>query len=106
MVTVKSEANISSKMGSIADNRGGGSYLYRSSKAALNAVTKSMAVDLQARGFKVVSIHPGWVRTDMGGPNGLIDSDESVSGMRRVIANLEPEHSGGFFNYDGAEIPW
>jgi len=97
---------VSSKMGSIGDNDAGGSYIYRSSKAALNAVMKCLSVDLKPRGISVAVMHPGWVRTDMGGPGGLIDADESVTGMRQVIAGLNLEKSGRFYNYDGAEIPW
>ncbi len=99
-------ANITSKMGSIEDNSSGGSYLYRSSKSALNAVTKSMAVDLRPKGILCVTIHPGWVQTDMGGPGGLITAETSVRGMRTVLNNLTPDQSGGFFNYDGSIIPW
>lgn len=98
--------NITSKMGSIDDNTSGGSYIYRSSKAALNAVTKSLAVDLSDRGILCAAIHPGWVQTDMGGPNALIDTQTSVSNIRRVIYGMTPTQSGGFFNYDGAPIPW
>ena len=97
---------ITSKMGSIEDNRGGGSYVYRSSKAALNAVVKSISVDLEPEKMAVAVLHPGWVRTDMGGPNGLIDTKTSVAGMIQVIRNLNLESSGVFFNYDGNVIPW
>ncbi len=97
---------ITSKMGSIADNSGGGSYIYRSAKAALNAAVKSLAIDLAGEGFRAAVVHPGWVRTDMGGPNGLIDAAASVSGMIGVIDRLDREGSGGFFNYDGKPIPW
>ena len=97
---------ITSKMGSIDDNRGGGSYIYRSSKTALNSAVKSLSVDLADEGFSVALLHPGWVRTDMGGPNGLIDAPESVSGMISVIDNLSAANSGQFFNYDGNVIPW
>jgi len=97
---------VTSKMGSIDDNKGGGSYVYRSSKAALNAVVKSISVDLASEEMSVAVLHPGWVRTDMGGPNGLIDSQTSVSGMIEVIRNLDLGSSGGFFNYDGTVIPW
>ena len=97
---------ITSKMGSIDDNKGGGSYVYRSSKTALNAVVKSISVDLADEGMLVALLHPGWVRTDMGGPNGLIDTNTSVSGMIKVIDGLEQTRSGSFFNYDGAEISW
>ena len=97
---------VTSKMGSIDDNNGGGSYVYRSSKAALNAVVKSIAVDLGGAGFDVAVLHPGWVRTDMGGPNGLIDTETSVVGMISVIDNLNSDNTGSFFNYDGTIIPW
>ena len=97
---------ITSKMGSIDDNKGGGSYVYRSSKAALNAVVKSISVDLRDSGFSVAVLHPGWVQTDMGGPNALIDVTTSVSKMIDVIDNLNSHNSGSFFNYDGGIIPW
>ena len=97
---------ITSKMGSIDDNKGGGSYVYRSSKAALNAVVKSISVDLRDSGFSVAVLHPGWVQTDMGGPNALIDVITSVSKMIDVIDNLNFHNSGSFFNYDGGIIPW
>lgn len=97
---------ISSLMGSIADNDSGGSILYRSSKAALNAAMKSLAIDLREQGIGVLIFHPGWVRTDMGGPNGLIDVDESISGMRQVIAEFDLSQSGCFVKYDGSAMPW
>lgn len=97
---------MSSKMGSVGDNQKGGSYIYRSSKAALNAVGKSLAVDLASQGIKVALVHPGWVQTDMGGPNALIDVQTSISGLRQVIESLSEAGSGEFFNYDGAIIPW
>jgi len=97
---------VTSKMGSIADNTSGGSYIYRSAKAALNAAMRSLALDVADRGITVVVLHPGWVRTDMGGPGALIDAFESVAGMRQVVSNLRFEDSGKFFNYDSAEVPW
>jgi NAD(P)-dependent dehydrogenase (short-subunit alcohol dehydrogenase family) len=97
---------LTSKMGSMADNGSGGCYLYRSSKAALNAVAKSLAIDLAPRGILVGLLHPGWVQTDMGGPNAWITPEQSVSGMRRVIANLTQTQSGRFLTYDGQEVPW
>jgi NAD(P)-dependent dehydrogenase (short-subunit alcohol dehydrogenase family) len=93
-------------MGSIADNAGGGSYVYRSSKTALNSVVKSLSVDLADEGFSMAVLHPGWVLTDMGGPNALIDTNTSVSGMMGVIASLSQSETGSFFNYDGSIIPW
>jgi len=98
--------NITSRMGSIADNNSGGSYIYRTSKAALNMVAKSMAQDLKARRMIVVVFHPGWVKTDMGGPHALIPPKTSVAGMRAKIAALTPADSGKFFNYDGQRLPW
>jgi NAD(P)-dependent dehydrogenase (short-subunit alcohol dehydrogenase family) len=97
---------ISSKMGSIADNAGGGAYIYRSSKAALNVVVKSLAVDLRDRGITVVAFHPGWVATDMGGSKAPLTPTESVAAMRALIERLSPADSGRFLNYDGAEILW
>lgn len=99
-------ASVSSKMGSIADNMSGGSYLYRSSKAALNAVVKSLAVDLREKGIVVVALHPGWVQTDMGGPNAPTRPWESVQGLRRVLEGLKASDSGRFLAYDGSEVPW
>ena len=103
---LKKIAVLSSKMGSISDNQSGSSYVYRSSKAALNAVMKSLSVDLAGHGISVVILHPGWVRTDMGGPGGLINPSESVGGLSKVIDNLNMENSGRFYNYDGKEILW
>lgn len=97
---------MSSKMGSMADNGSGGSYLYRSSKAALNAVMKSVSIDLREKGIKVAILHPGWVLTDMGGPNAEISVTECVTQLRRNIDNLRLDNSGSFFEIDGSIIPW
>ncbi|MFO1119456.1 MAG: SDR family oxidoreductase [Rhodospirillales bacterium] len=97
---------ISSLMGSIEDNTSGGSYIYRSSKAALHAVTRSLAIDLRSKKIIVCVLNPGWVRTDMGGSAAMLDPFESVAGMRDVIARLTLRESGHFFNYDGTELPW
>ena len=99
-------ASLTSRMGSIADNNAGGHYIYRSSKAALNAAARSLALDLAPRGITVIVFHPGWVKTDMGGPSALIDAETSVAGMRAVIEGAGPKATGRFFNYDGAEVPW
>lgn len=104
--TEKKLAVLSSKMGSMEDNGSGGSYIYRSSKAALNAVLKSLSIDLAEQSIKVISLHPGWVKTDMGGPNALITTTESVNGMKEVIDNLTKSQSGQFINFDGTPIPW
>jgi NAD(P)-dependent dehydrogenase (short-subunit alcohol dehydrogenase family) len=98
--------SISSQMGSIADNKSGGSILYRTSKAALNAAMKSIAIDLKDLGIGVVVLHPGWVKTDMGGPDALIEARESVRGMRQVIERFIPDQSGTFLKYDGSTLPW
>lgn len=97
---------MSSKMGSMGDNQKGGSYIYRSAKAALNAVGKSLAVDLAEKGISVGILHPGWVQTDMGGANAILSVPESVNGLRKVIGNLKMSDSGKFLNYDGTPIPW
>ena len=95
---------ISSRLGSIGSNDAGGQYAYRSSKAALNAAWRSLAID--HRGVIAVVLHPGWVKTDMGGSGAPVERKDSVAGMRRVIAKLTPADSGRFFDYQGAEIPW
>jgi len=102
----KKIVTLSSKMGSLDDNTSGGSYIYRSTKTAVNMVMKSLAIDLKPKGIASTILHPGWVRTDMGGSNGLIDAPESVAGLRRVIEALTLENSGRFVAYDGKEIPW
>jgi NAD(P)-dependent dehydrogenase (short-subunit alcohol dehydrogenase family) len=97
---------MTSKMGSMADNSSGGEYIYRSTKTALNMVVKSLSLDLQPFNIAVAALHPGWVRTDMGGPNGLIDTETSVTGLRKVIAGLDQNQSGEFIAYDGKPVPW
>lgn len=99
-------ACLSSKMASMDDNSSGGSYIYRSSKAALNAVVKSLSHDLRERELKVVALHPGWVKTDMGGPNAEISARESVNAMFDIIMALQMKDSGRFIDIDGSDIPW
>jgi NAD(P)-dependent dehydrogenase (short-subunit alcohol dehydrogenase family) len=96
---------MSSRLGSIAESRGG-DYLYASSKAALNMIAKALSVTLAKRGITVVSVVPGWVRTDMGGKSAPLTPETSVRGLRKVIAGLSLEKSGGFFSYDGSAVPW
>ena len=103
---LKTIVTLSSILGSIAENAAGGDYIYRSSKAAVNAVMKSLSIDLAGEGIKVVMLHPGWVQTDMGGPEATIAPPESVTGMRAVIAGIREGDSGRFFNYDGSPMPW
>lgn len=99
-------AVISSKVGSIADNSGGGSYVYRSSKTAVNQVVKSLSIDLADRGISAISLHPGWVKTDMGGPNAEISTDESVSGLKGILQSAGVAQSGQFIEFNGSSIPW
>lgn len=103
---LKKIATLTSKMGSIDDNTSGGSYIYRSSKAAANMVMKSLSIDLQPQGISVVTLHPGWVQTDMGGSNALINTQTSVAGMRQVIEYLNLNNTGRFIAYDGQPILW
>ncbi len=98
--------NITSRMGSIADNNSGGRYGYRASKAALNAFTKSLAVDLKDQGIMAAVIHPGWVKTRMVGFNGLISAEDSAQGIFTVIQSLSMTSSGGFWHSSGEELPW
>jgi len=99
-------ACMSSKMGSMDDNGSGGSYIYRSSKAALNAVVKSMSIDLKHDGIKCVALHPGWVKTEMGGPDAEITTRECVTGLFNILLALKAKDSGRFIDIDGKDIPW
>ncbi len=102
----KQIACMSSQMGSIAGNLSGAHYLYRSSKAALNIVVKSLSIDLRDRGVTVVALDPGWVRTDMGGPDAELAPADSIRGMVRVRGGLTLNDSGKYFSYNGVELPW
>jgi len=99
-------AFLSSRMGSIAAMSNAGSALYRASKAALNAIAKAVALELAPRGVVVIALHPGWVRTDMGGAGADIEAQASVAGMRAVIARAGARDSGRFFDYTGKEVLW
>ena len=99
-------ANITSRMGSIADNDSGGRYGYRASKAALNAFGKSLAVDLKPKGIAVAQLHPGYVKTRMVNFGGLITPEESARGLAERIANLTLENTGSFWHSNGEELPW
>nr|XP_045603754.1 C-factor-like [Procambarus clarkii] len=98
--------NISSILGSIAQNEQGGQYPYRASKAALNAITKSQSIDLRSFNILVTCLHPGWVQTDMGGKSASLTPLESVSGIIKTLHNLTEDHHGGFYLYDGKQLPW
>lgn len=99
-------ASVSSMMGSIAENTSGNFYAYRASKAALNMVMKTMALDLKDRGVTAIALSPGWVRTDMGGPNAPLDAPTAIAGMRAVLDRVSLADSGKFFHFDGRELPW
>ncbi|KPF75817.1 hypothetical protein IP88_06905 [alpha proteobacterium AAP81b] len=98
-------AFMSSRLGSVSLNTEGGYDLYRASKAALNTLTRSLAVRLKGRPVSLLTLHPGWVRTDMGGPNATLSVEESVAGLVKVLdANRTPGHR--FVQYDGQELAW
>lgn len=97
---------LGSIVGSMSLNRSGGLYGYRASKAAVNAIMRSMAIDLAARGIVAAALHPGWVRTAMGGQGADIDVATSVAGLRRVIENLAPQSPDGIVAYDGSRLPY
>jgi NAD(P)-dependent dehydrogenase (short-subunit alcohol dehydrogenase family) len=97
---------LTSMLGSMALNTRGGLYGYRASKAAVNAIVKSLSIDLAGRGILAVALHPGWVRTDLGGPDAHIDVAESVTGMRKVIAGLSREDNGRVIEYSGQVLPY
>lgn len=97
---------ISSDLGSMELNSYGGLYAYRASKAAVNAITRSLAIDLAGRGIIAVALNPGWVLTDMGGPDAVLEVETSVRGMQKVIDGLRPVDSGKFMSWDGRELPW
>lgn len=102
----KTIVNITSGLGSLTNNESGGFYGYRESKAALNMFTRSLASDLRGQGFIVVTMNPGWVQTDMGGPNASLTAQQSVDGIRAVVDGLTPGDSGTFRNHSGAIEPW
>lgn len=99
-------ANITSRMGSIADNDSGGRYGYRASKAALNAFGKSLAVDLQPKGIAIAQLHPGYVKTRMVNFGGLITPTESAKGLAERIEELSLDNTGSFWHSNGELLPW
>ena len=97
---------ISSQMGSIDDNYSGRFYFYRSSKSALNSAAKSLSIDWKEDGISILILHPGWVKTDMGGINAKLEIPDSISQMIRVIRDLNLDNSGSFVNYAGKKLEW
>ncbi|MDP6437389.1 MAG: SDR family oxidoreductase [Gammaproteobacteria bacterium] len=102
----KKIVTLSSMLGSHGLNTDGGLYAYRTSKAAVNMVMHSLGIDLKDRGILAVAMHPGWVRTDMGGPNADIGAEEAVAGIIRVIDKLGEQHLGQLLAYDGSVLPY
>ncbi|XP_051976104.1 C-factor [Xyrauchen texanus] len=102
--------NVSSVLGSVQLNWGEGasfkSYAYRASKSALNMVTRCLAADLEEEGILCVALHPGWVRTDMGGPMATLSPEESISSVLNVISGLTKKDHGGYVDYTGSNLPW
>jgi NAD(P)-dependent dehydrogenase (short-subunit alcohol dehydrogenase family) len=103
---LKKVISITSKMGSIDDNTSGGSYIYRSSKTALNSIMRSLEHDLGHHGVATLTLHPGWVRTDMGGMGAWISVDESIAGMIKQIEKLNLSNAGRYVDYAGKKINW
>ncbi len=98
-------AVLSSQMGSIGARAGTSGWLYRASKAALNSVLKDASIVLKGRAC-CIAFHPGWVQTDMGGPQASLTPQKSVSDMRATLARLTPDQNGAFLNHDGSTIVW
>jgi NAD(P)-dependent dehydrogenase (short-subunit alcohol dehydrogenase family) len=102
-------ANISSRAGSLAEGTlddDDGDYAYRCSKAALNMATVKLAQDFRRDGITVLSLHPGWVRTDMGGKEAAVDVTESAAGLKALIDRATLADTGSFRSYDGRTIAW
>ena len=102
----KKVVHVTSQMGSLANNAAGGYYAYRASKAALNMLHLTLARELAGQGFTCVAIHPGWVRTAMGGEQAPLAPEESARGMLRVLAGLSRQDHGSFLDHTGAKLPW
>jgi NAD(P)-dependent dehydrogenase (short-subunit alcohol dehydrogenase family) len=98
--------NVSSIMGSISQKSSSGQYAYSVSKAALNMATKMLSVELKGKRIAVISIHPGWVKTEMGGPNATLEVSESTEGIIKLLERVTFAETGKFLNWDGSEISW
>jgi NAD(P)-dependent dehydrogenase (short-subunit alcohol dehydrogenase family) len=103
---LKTVVNVTSNLGSIGENNDGGFYGYRESKAALNMFTRSIAADLGSEGFTCIVMHPGWVKTDMGGTSAPVEVEDSAAGIRRVIDSLTPNDNGTFWTFEGDQMAW
>jgi NAD(P)-dependent dehydrogenase (short-subunit alcohol dehydrogenase family) len=98
--------NVTSQMGSLARKRSGGAYSYTASKAALNMLTRALAYDLRREGITVVAIHPGWVRTDMGGAGATLAPEEAARRIREMVDGLSAEDAARFMQVGGGDLPW
>jgi NAD(P)-dependent dehydrogenase (short-subunit alcohol dehydrogenase family) len=97
---------MSSLLGSIGENNSGNYYIYRSSKAALNMCVKGLSVDLASQGVTTVALHPGWVKTDMGGSDAIYEVNDSVSSLIKVIEKCDLSRSGGFYSWQDQRLSW
>jgi NAD(P)-dependent dehydrogenase (short-subunit alcohol dehydrogenase family) len=97
---------MTSRMGSIADNESGSAFAYRASKAALNASMKSVGIDLKDDGIHVTLVHPGWVKTRMGGENAPLDADECSKRIEHIINTAREHDTASFRSHDGTVLPW
>ena len=102
----KVAANITSQLGSITNAESGGMLIYRTSKAALNMALRAAAPDLDADGITVITLHPGWVSTDMGGQNAPVTPKESAAGLKRVINATRKSSELRFLDWQGNRLPW
>lgn len=98
--------NITSMNGSIAKRESGGKYSYAASKAALNMITKIMSYDLKEKGIITLAIHPGWIKTDMGGEDAPLEKEEPISLIIDLIEKIDISNTGKFLDWQGNELPW
>lgn len=98
--------NMSSVLASIEQNTDGGLYAYRTSKAALNAATKSLSIDLLPNKILCVALHPGWVRTEMGGPKAPLEIEPTTREIIDTVMKFNGSHNGGFYQHNGQQLPW
>jgi len=99
-------ALVTSRMGSIADNTSGGAWAYRMSKAALNMAGRNLMHELNRTGVSTLILHPGWVRTDMGGPSAPLSTPEAIAKLIATIDASSDEHNGAFLDFEGTPLPW
>jgi len=99
-------AFMSTRMSVAGQNNSGAYYMYRSSKAALNVIVKNLSIELAPRGVTCIALHPGWVRTDMGGRNADVSPEESVTGMLKILLDAKLPKKAQFLDYSGETVPW